>query len=316
MSESVLVHIGSFSDLSPEIQEALQNSGERFIRADGACYYYDGNRVYFCDAGDENARLFRSLVLTKTKGEGQTEEDAVREVLKGNTDPETMRRAGIVTQEEYCVVLFHVPFPPDRRAIRELFPLEKKDRIVFMDGTEIALIMQTNRRDQDEVYEYTAAAVETLESEAGLTSIAGIGQPVSSASALTDSYRKAKAALAIGSRHHLPGQIFAYSKLALERLAESISPEKAEAFRREILPAQSERLMTNEILETIRVFFLNDLNLSTTARQLFIHRITLLYRMEKIRKITGLDLRKFEDAAVFRFVMSLTDKKKYDYEKN
>ena len=74
--------------------------------------------------------------------------------------------------------------------------------------------------------------------------------------------------------------------------------------------------MTNEILETIRVFFLNDLNLSTTARQLFIHRNTLLYRMEKIRKITGLDLRKFEDAAVFRFVMSLTDKKKYDYEKN
>ena len=55
----------------------------------------------------------------------------------------------------------------------------------------------------------------------------------------------------------------------------------------------------------MRVFFQNDLNLSTTARQLFIHRNTLLYRMEKVRKATGLDLRKFEDAAVFRIMMNI-----------
>ena len=62
------------------------------------------------------------------------------------------------------------------------------------------------------------------------------------------------------------------------------------------------------MLETIRVYFQNDLNLSTTARELFIHRNTLIYRMDKVRKATGLDLRKFEDAAVFRLIMNFTER--------
>ena len=76
----------------------------------------------------------------------------------------------------------------------------------------------------------------------------------------------------------------------------------------ELVLAKRGAVLTEETLETIRVFFRNDLNLSTTARQLFIHRNTLIYRMEKIRKATGLDLRKFEDAAVFRILMSIPDK--------
>ena len=90
-----------------------------------------------------------------------------------------------------------------------------------------------------------------------------------------------------------------------KRMTDLIPPESAKRFREEVIPPGAEKVLTDELIETIRVFFGNDLNLSTTARQLFIHRNTLLYRMDKIRKATGLDLRRFEDAAVFRIMMDI-----------
>ena len=104
-------------------------------------------------------------------------------------------------------------------------------------------------------------------------------------------------------RHRIPGTVYDFGAQTLERLADLIPSGKAEAFRQRIIPPEAEKVMTEETIETIRAFFRNDLNLSTTARELFIHRNTLLYRMEKVRKATGLDLRKFEDAAVFRILM-------------
>ena len=94
----------------------------------------------------------------------------------------------------------------------------------------------------------------------------------------------------------------------IERLSDLIPAGEAEKFRKEMISPRAEKVLTEEIMETIHVFFMNDLNLSTTARQLFIHRNTLLYRMEKVRKATGLDLRKFEDAVVFRMIMDTVKK--------
>ena len=87
-----------------------------------------------------------------------------------------------------------------------------------------------------------------------------------------------------------------------------IPAEKAEKIKKDIITDKSEKVLNEETIETVRAFFRNDLNLSTTARQLYIHRNTLIYRLEKIRKATGLDLKRFEDAAVFRMLMSIQER--------
>ena len=134
------------------------------------------------------------------------------------------------------------------------------------------------------------------------------GRPADTIGGIPDSYREAGIAAETGIRHQIPGRVYTFDRQALERLADLIPEKDAAVYRRMILPTQAKKVLTDDLLETIRVFFQNDLNLSTTARQLFLHRNTLLYRMEKIRKATGLDLRRFEDAAVFRLVMCLPEK--------
>ena len=174
----------------------------------------------------------------------------------------------------------------------------------FENGDTV-LVLSMKKRTPEEVFEFASAATETMESEAGISCHAGIGKTAETINRLSSAYREAEAAIEIGKRHKLPGHVFDYERLTLERLADLIPEETARRFRKEILTEEASTVLNGEMLETIRVFLRNDLNLSTTAREMFVHRNTLLYRMEKIRKATGLDLRKFEDAVVFRILMSL-----------
>ena len=93
----------------------------------------------------------------------------------------------------------------------------------------------------------------------------------------------------------------------LERLLSEIPAEKRQQFRRIVMNEQTERILNEETLDTVNMFFASDLNMSDTARQMFIHRNTLTYRLDKIRKETGLDLRKFNDAVIFRILSAMPE---------
>ena len=111
-------------------------------------------------------------------------------------------------------------------------------------------------------------------------------------------------ALDVGKIFFDDRDIVAYSELGIGRLIYQLPIPLCKMFIREIFGGKSPDEFDEETLSTIYKFFENSLNVSETSRQLFIHRNTLLYRMEKIRKATGLDLRKFEDAVVFRMMMN------------
>ncbi len=308
MARKVELLVRSFSETDSSVRNILTNGGNGTARLNGMLYFLAGGQVYSCIDTPEGRNLLETAAAwNKPDQPIRTEEQILQDVLTGASDASVLYGIGFTSRVPRCVVLFR-SLHPGKALSRETIPVETADRIVIMGNGDLAVIMQTERRSAEDVYEFTSAAVGTMEIEAGIACSAGIGRISEKCETLADSYRDAREALETGLRHKLPGNVFTYEKQILERLADMIPAESAKEFRRKILPPESDKLLTPEILETIQVFFQNDLNLSTTARQMYIHRNTLLYRMEKIRKEIGLDLRKFEDAVVFRMMMSLVDK--------
>ena len=125
------------------------------------------------------------------------------------------------------------------------------------------------------------------------------------------SYKEARMALDVGKIFFVEKSIIAYNTLGIGRLIYQIPLPLCKMFIKETFPNQSPDDFDEETVTTINKFFENNLNVSESARQLFIHRNTLVYRLDKIERLTGLDLRKFEDAITFRIALMVIKYMKY-----
>ena len=186
--------------------------------------------------------------------------------------------------------------------IRELAPLEEGD-LLAEDGAGNALIIKAGE-EPEEIAEFTLALLNTLEAEAGLRLKAGVSDVHRAPEEWPKGYREALEALDVGDRFHGKAPVRVYAHQMLERLVERIPPELRGELRARVFGAHPELILTEETLETAESFFAADLNLSVAARQMFLHRNTLTYRLDKIRRETGLDLRIFRDAVIFRILMT------------
>ena len=203
----------------------------------------------------------------------------------------------------WCVVLFQ-PAQDQNRSVgiqrfRDLAPLEREDVLTDLDSGKIALIKTIGDHSSEDVAEFTAAIIETVENETGVQLNAGIGNGIETPGRLCISLEQAKQAIQIGRHFKRSSTVWEFRRLLLERLLLTVPEEKRMSIQREWMTPEVQRMMNEEMRETVKVFFQNDLSLSSTARQLFIHRNTLNYRLEKIRKETGFDLHRFHDAASF-----------------
>ena len=304
MNSTVQFCVLPLPETDPEIVCLLEKNSGGFVRKDGRLFILADDRVFVCEDTPYGEKLLSRLTSDASEGpESETETHVWKDLLGGKADESAMRKFGIPDRALRCVILFRLLQDRENGYLQDMIPVERPDHIVGLGHNEAALILDMENRSPEEAYEYAAAAAETMESEAGISCLAGVGRTAGTSGELAESYRRAVEAIETGICHKMPGRVFSWDRMAIERLTDLIPSERIELFRKEIFPPQAEKVMKDEILDTVRVFFLNDLNLSTTARQLFIHRNTLLYRMEKIRKATGLDLRKFEDAVVFRLLM-------------
>ena len=125
---------------------------------------------------------------------------------------------------------------------------------------------------------------------------------------LARSFKEAQIALEVGKVFDTEKTIVSYNNLGIARLIYQLPTTLCEMFLKEVFKRGSIESLDHETLFTIQRFFENNLNVSETSRKLFVHRNTLVYRLEKIKKITGLDLREFEDAIVFKVALMV---KKY-----
>ena len=209
-----------------------------------------------------------------------------------------------------CVLLMHMVQVQQRSAfeiLEEILPRASTDVLVAMDKHTAALIKDTSGlEDEDELRQFACAVQETLMSEIALPVTVGIGEVAKGIGELHSSYRQARRAIEIGRVFAPERTIHVYRSMMLERFLSDLSPEMAEHYHSLLFNRSTARLFGEEMLYTIEMFFKKDLNLSDTARQLYIHRNTLVYRLDKVQRQVGLDLRKFDDAVTFKMLLEMS----------
>lgn len=208
-----------------------------------------------------------------------------------------------------CVLLFQMNQTEKSSAyatLGELLPLSDTDVLVEMNRHTVALVKDMQGVDgADELYQYAQAVQETLLEEALQTAIIGVGEEKHTFAQLGESYAEAKRAVEVGFLFEPEQSIFIFDRLMLERFLMSTPREESMHYHALLFNRKTAKLFNDEMLQTIEMFFRKDLNLSDTARQLFIHRNTLVYRLDKVQRQTGLDLRHFDDAVTFKILYKL-----------
>ena len=190
-----------------------------------------------------------------------------------------------------------------------LYPDKLQDFVLSINETDAAIVKQLAEIPSNEELEKMAVGIETVVSEEmGVSTVIGIGTVVSHLRDLADAYKEAQTAIEVGKVFDTEKSISSYENLGIGRLIYQLPTTLCDIFLTEVFKKNSIDSLDQETLFTINKFFENNLNVSETARKLFVHRNTLVYRLEKIKKLTGLDLREFDDAITFKVALMV---KKY-----
>ncbi len=193
--------------------------------------------------------------------------------------------------------------------VSNMFPDKAKDFVVSVSENEIALVSEVSKNSDIKEFIKTAEGIrDTLKSELLVKTEIGIGAVARTLKDLAVSYKEAQSAINVGKMFDTERDIMSYENLGIGRLIYQLPTTLCEMFLSEVFKDDSLEALDAETLMTIQKFFENNLNVSETSRNLFVHRNTLVYRLEKIKKITGLDLREFDHAIIFKVALMV---KKY-----
>ena len=199
-----------------------------------------------------------------------------------------------------------------RELLKTLFATRTKDFITAVDERSIILIHELREdEDYEEVEQVANMMKDMLNSEAMATVRISYGTIVNEIKQVSKSYKEAKMALDVGKIFYSEKRIIAYNTLGIGRLIYQLPISLCEMFMHEVFGDNIPDSLDEETLTTINKFFENNLNVSETSRQLYVHRNTLVYRLEKLQKSTGLDIRKFDDALTFKIALMVVNYMKY-----
>ncbi len=298
LSDGSASRIGKYLYLPvPKTQQLLKTSAE----------YPSGADVLLLAS-----ELISALVSTADQ---QTDNsfDVYRRIFRGELNGSELDALAhehqVPSQMDRCVLLFHIVQTESERAydlLRDITPLQENDILVDIDRHSVAMIkdlMEDN--SQDELLQYAQALQETLMGETAHQMTIGIGRMRHTLEELRESYVEARRAIEVGRMFKPQESIYVFSHLILERFLMELPQDISAYYHSLLFNRRNQRLFNEEMLYTIDMFFKKDLNLSDTARQLYIHRNTLVYRLDKVQKQIGLDLRSFEDAVTFKILMEL-----------
>ncbi len=188
--------------------------------------------------------------------------------------------------------------------LQNLFPDKSKDFIININETDIAIVKETTGGvDSKDIENLASTIADTISGEFFVHVVIGIGTTVDNLRDLARSFKDAQVALEVGKVFDTEKTIISYDNLGIARLIYQLPTTLCDTFLKEVFKRGSIDSLDHETLFTIQRFFENNLNVSETSRKLFVHRNTLVYRLEKIKKITGLDLREFDHAIVFKIAL-------------
>ena len=181
-----------------------------------------------------------------------------------------------------------------------------------VDEQSIILIKDTEELQDDEKLDALASMiVDNMHTEAMVRARVGYGNRVTNLQDIARSYQEAKMALEVGRIFYAEKETVAYRYLGIGRLIYQLPMSLCEMFIHEVFGDEIPDVFQEETTTTIQKFFENNLNISETARQLYVHRNTLVYRLERLQKIIGLDIRRFDDAMTFKIAMMVISHMQY-----
>lgn len=196
--------------------------------------------------------------------------------------------------------------------LHSLFSAQAGDFVTSVDERSVILIKQLeNDQGREDVEAIAKMIGDMINTEAMMTVKVACGTIVNELKDVSKSYKEAKMALDVGKIFYADKSVVAYSTLGIGRLIYQLPVNLCQMFMEEIFGKNIEDLLDDETLVTVNMFLDNNLNVSETARKLFVHRNTLLYRLEKLQRSTGLDIRIFEDALTLKIALMVVSYLKY-----
>lgn len=225
------------------------------------------------------------------------------------------KKLKIESEEERIVFLIEPKKQGENIVIetmKAIYATGTKDYVTSVDEGHIILIKAVQSTEGYKEMDQTARLiVETMITEALVDVRVAYGTVVSELKDVSKSYKEASMALDVGRIFYSDRNVLAYNSLGIGRLIHQLPMSLCEMFLKEVFDGRAVEQFDEETLSTVAKFFENNLNISETARQLYVHRNTLVYRLEKIQKTTGLDVRVFEDALTFKIALMVADHVKF-----
>lgn len=305
-----------------EIHLAAQEAGTELFEAAGrTCRVIGptgrGAYIAFVDGQDETARsicILIAVALSEAKSSYDDKHDTttfVKNIISDNILPGDVYirakelnfnadapRAVFVVRQNTGAEMTVLEY------LRNLFPARDKDFVMSMNEMDVVIIRELQPGfDAGELDHAAQQIQQSLEQDMGIHSVVGIGSPVLHLRELADRYKEAQTAIEVGKIFESDETVISYESLGIGRIIYQLPTTLCEMFLAEIFKKNPIESLDQETLYTINKFFENNLNVSETSRKLFVHRNTLVYRLEKIKKLTGLDLREFDHAIVFKVAL-------------
>lgn len=320
---SELSRIGTNSDF---FTIGLGDSHDVFIR-DGYTYKPFGVHVkpdyaVFIEGTDDQAAKYASILAISLSSikqyydEKYDRNNFVKNIILDNVLPGdiTLKARELHFNADISRVVFLISIVSANEVsaydvIQNLFPNKNKDFVFNITETEIVLVKEIKAGIDNKDLEKLARSIsDTLSGEFFTKVNVGIGTPVTGIKDLARSFKEAQIAIEVGKVFDTDKTIVSYDNLGIARLIYHLPTTLCETFLKEVFKKGSIESLDHETLFTIQRFFENNLNVSETSRKLFVHRNTLVYRLDKIKKLTGLDLREFDHAIIFKIALMV---KKY-----
>ena len=196
--------------------------------------------------------------------------------------------------------------------MKAIYDNGSKDVVTSVDESHIILIKTLAKTDTyDDVNRIAKTIVDTLSMEALVHVRVAYGTIIDELKDVSKCYKEASMALDVGRIFYAHKDVLAYNELGIGRLIYQLPYSLCEMFLKEVFRGDALDQFDKETLTTVNAFFENDLNISETARKMYLHRNTLGYRLDKIQKTTGLDVKKFDDALTFKIAIMVSDHMKF-----
>ena len=307
----------------PDAAALVATAGEQTVPSDQKTFRAVMNSInvfeyaVFCSGDDEQASLLCNMAyiaLNDAKLNYEEKHDRgtfVKNIIMDNILPGDIyiraKELHFATDASRAVFLVRQIGRSDVTTVdvlSGLFPDKLQDFVLSINETDVAIAKQLSGNVTADKLEKLARTVEdTLKNELFIKSIIGIGTVANHLSELADAYKEAQTAIDVCKVFDTEKSIINYENLGIGRLIYQLPTTLCEIFLTEVFKKNSIDALDQETLFTINKFFENNLNVSETSRKLFVHRNTLVYRLEKIKKLTGLDLRLFDHAIVFKVAL-------------